>query len=516
MDENWVHATARWLQAEESPPLDESVVAQIENASIAELEDLVEVVAGLAGLHPQVGPRSRIPLQHASSQLKQLRQEGGVDPRQLHLDPDILVSAYGVLAGEHAMSAAHLVQMLAIQADEDSLAALAKCLDETPPGTWQAIAVGLSPLWNADGETLLAVFHELGDSLMQASVLSVVLDLAGHAVRSEKLEQHPWASRGDQFAKLLHSVVGQLRTLQADPGKFGDDVNTVQTALHDGVALAIALCDALGLIGHKAAEEELNEALELSHRRIQTEAAGALARLGSDVGKKHLVELAKDRVARQRAVAYAEELGCIEMVDAECRSASALAESQLAGWLSEPTQFGIAPSGMELLETRTMYWPSFEEPRECFLFRYWFNFPAGKVSNIGIAGPVHHAFSADLQSLGHDDIYAAFAGWHADHEDIFEVPSHLLNTAQRREADKLVDRAAELEIVELQLEALAFFLGSVAIVARGHVDDSEVTLVLDGQECLRMPRSDQPGSLTSDIVLSIYRGRKLLRSFNGS
>ncbi|GAB5406254.1 MAG: HEAT repeat domain-containing protein [Aureliella sp.] len=515
MDENWVHATLRWLQADEAPPLGESVVSAINHAPIAELEHFVESLSAVASEYPRSGAKSRVPLQCVAGQLKSLREEGGVDPRLLRLDPDILSSAYEVLGNDQPMAAAHLIQMLAIQSDDDSLAALARSIEAMPPASWQATAVGLSPLWNADGETLLALFHQLDGSLMQASVLSVVLDLAGHAVRSEKLTEHPWATRGDQFRKLLQSVIGQLRTLQADPSKFGDDVDTVQSALHDGVALAIALCDALGLIGHKAAKGELEDAMELAHRRIQTEAAGALARMGDEMGKKHLVTLAADRVARQRAVAYAEELGCAESIAEEFRSAAAIAESQLAGWLSEPPQYGIAPSGMELVDERTMYWPSYDEPRECFLFRYWFNFPAGKVQNLGIAGPVCHAFSDNLESLSHDDIYAAFAGWHAEHDDIFAVPAHLLNPAQRREADNLLHRVYELDFVEVKLEALTFFLGTVAILAVAQKTGRNVTIVVDDQECLSMPRSEAPGSLTSELVLAIYRGRKLLRSFNG-
>ncbi len=515
MDENWVHGILRWLQAEEAPPLGNGVIAAIERATIEELEQFIESVSAVASEFPRAALKSRVPLQHVAGQLKNLRNEGGVDLNLCRIHPDVLATAYEVLASDQPMAAAHLIQMLAIQCDDDSLVALASCVEATPPASWQATAVGLSPLWNADGETLLALFHQLDGSLMQASVLSVVLDLAGHAVRSDKLPTHPWSERGDQFAQLLQSVICQLRTLQADPAKFGDDVDTVQAALHDGVALAIALCDALGLIGHKAAKEELEDAMELAHRRIQTEAAGALARMGEEAGRKHLVTLASDRVARQRAVAYAEELGCGDLIEEELRSGKAIAESQLAGWLSEPSQYGIAPSGMEMVDERTMYWPSYEEPRECFLFRYWFNFPAGKVENIGIAGPVCHAFAENLDSLSHDDVYAAFAGWHAEHEDIFSVPAHMLNTSQRREADKLLQRVYDLEFTEVKLEAITFFLGTVAVLAAAKLSGRNVTVVVDDQECLKMPRSEAPGSLTSEVVLAIYRGRKLLRSFNG-
>ena len=48
-----------------------------------------------------------------------------------------------------------------------------------------------------------------------------------------------------------------------------------------------------------------------------------------------------------------------------------------------------------------------------------------------MAGPLVHAFEADLTKLDQFDAYAAFAGWQAEHPDIYEVPHESWNVAQR-------------------------------------------------------------------------------------
>ena len=59
----------------------------------------------------------------------------------------------------------------------------------------------------------------------------------------------------------------------------------VPVGAEDGVGLAVALCDALAQIGNKEAIGKLYQAMDLSHRRLRTEAAAALAKLGEEAGE---------------------------------------------------------------------------------------------------------------------------------------------------------------------------------------------------------------------------------------
>ncbi len=90
--------------------------------------------------------------------------------------------------------------------------------------------------------------------------------------------------------------------------------------------------------------------------------------------------------------------------------------------LAQPTFFGIPPAELKLVDSRTQFWPGYETPVHCYLFRYAYRFGDGQYSNVAIAGPLVHAFAADLSDLPPDDIYAVYAGWHVEHESIYEVP----------------------------------------------------------------------------------------------
>ncbi len=262
--------------------------------------------------------------------------------------------------------------------------------------------------------------------------------------------------------------------------------------------------------------DALRSAMELSHRRIQTEAAGALVRLGNSEGEQRLIELAADPVARTRAVAYADEFGISERIDESHRLPHALAESELAAWLAEPGQYGVAPTGLQLLDSRTFYWPSYEEPRICYLFKFWYELPQGRLQNIGIAGPMTHAFQTRLEEFELNDIYAIFAGWHVENEDIFDIAIHQLNAVQRDEADRLAQRLYDAEFENVELHSLAFFLTDFSLVAKASKRDQALLVVADGAEVTTLPFSDSPFAATPEILISLYRGRRLLKAFNES
>ena len=53
-------------------------------------------------------------------------------------------------------------------------------------------------------------------------------------------------------------------------------------------------------------------------------------------------------------------------------------------------------------------------------------------SNVGMTGPVCFAMSTDVANLPVDDIYAIYAGWHAEHDEIFTIAADQFNDAQQR------------------------------------------------------------------------------------
>jgi hypothetical protein len=513
-DGAWITATCSWLKQSTSDIASESLSLAISEARDSELETFLNVLVAEFDELNKSGRRLRILMQLVASRLIALREiETG------SIAPETLVQAYDRLSEVDAQAAAHILQILAAQGvaadgDEESIDSLAGILVDSPPNDWQWVALGISPLWKANAEQLELFFDRLHDGFVHPTTLAVLLDLANFSVRKRILNQHPWENKRNELSSLLSAVIAQLEKLEKEPKKFGPSVEEVQRILADSVALTISLCDALGQIGDPQSIPVLSTALDLSHRRIQTEAAGALARLGDALGHRRIIELANDSVARQRAVAYAEELGFAEEIDESLRYPVALAESALAAWLAAPPQFGFPPTSLEHIDSRTLFWPSFEEPQDCFLFRFSYELPIGTISNIGMSGPVTHAFQADLANLPIDDIYAAFAGWQAEHEEIFEVPLALLNQAQRREADAFIAHFEDLGFEVTEGIALTFFLGEMALLAKLTQDGRQLCGITDGSESLRYPVTNSPTSISPEVVLSIYRGRKLLRSFN--
>ncbi len=517
----WIQSTCNWLKSSTHDASNDALNNSLENAQPEDLENLLEVInANFDDLHRHPR-RLRLLMQLVASRLLEIiasvveRTDAEEEQEVVALiDPETISQLYDRLSEVDPQAAAHALQLLAMQTDEESISHLSNALLESPPPQWQQVAVGLSPLWKASPDLLELFFDRMQDGYASPTAMAVLLDLANYSVRKHRTPNHPWSEKRGELTSLLQNLVGRLQQLERQPQAFGKDVNEVQRILGDSVALTIGVCDALGLIGDPVAVPALSDALELSHRRIQTEAAAALAQLGDDSGKQHLIRLASDPVARLRAVAFAEELDFVDEIDELHRHPQALAESELAAWLASPEQFGIPPSSLELVDNRIQYWPSYDEPQSCYLFRYRYQLAAGEICNIGIAGPATHAFQADLNQLSPEDIYAAFAGWQAEHDDIYEIPVSTLNAAQRREADRLIALLEAGGFETIQPIALTFLLGEVALLATVERNGERFCAVNDLQENVIFPLTHSPTTLTPELALVIYRGRKLLRTFN--
>ncbi len=524
----------RWQWATFAPTLADA----ISDATGAEIEQLLEqlgsVVSELSQAFDSQGdesadspsPRSdqrelpqmirlRALLQLTAARTLRLRLESDSPESQPIIASELLAELATELQTLSPIATAHCLQILAAQGDSHSLEVLCDFLKRAIVEDEQGVAIALSPLFQWPPQQLASVFAWIGEDIWRPQLLGALLDLAGHAWRKRKLKQHPLTHQAARLRELLSGTVGRLARLEENPQQFGDDVASIQKVLNSAIALTVSLCDGLGLIGDQSAEAQLNQALSLSHRRIQTEAAGALARLGKANGRERLVQLAQDPASRLRALAYSDELNIDDPELAQWREPVAMAEAEAVSWLADHERFGVPPAELELVDQRTLYWPSYEDPQNCCLFRFTYHFAQGDLSNLIVAGPLTYAFQADLRSLEMDDVYAVFAGWQAEHEDIYEVPAHLFNSAQRSEAQRLLDGPDHAGIDELKPIALTFFFGERAVLALGQRDGQPVCTVSDGLEMVTMPCDKRPTSFSPDLVLALYRGRKLLRSFNG-
>ncbi|MEM7453803.1 MAG: HEAT repeat domain-containing protein [Planctomycetota bacterium] len=390
-------------------------------------------------------------------------------------------------------------------------------LSNDPPCHRSSIPLAFGPAMTdqitPDLESLESLLEK---SLQHQQVAPAVFDLLNFYVRNKQVESHPAVKRADSLSVLLGQLAGQLGKIEegnisgeVDPQKIGRQVS-------DSVALIVALCDTLALIGHEDSIGKLNQAASLKHRRVQTEAAAALARLGDPFGRQLLRELADEPVARLRVLNYAEELGIVEEISLENRGDIAIAESHLAIWLSDPEQMGIAPSRIKLIDHREMFWPGYENPVHCYLFKYEYGSEENPYTNIAICGPMTHAFSADLTHLEYEDIYALFAGWQTVHEEIYQMhPERAAETfkEQWQAANAMLNEAADWTDIEIKIAAM--FFGKLALVATCvHQTDGRGTAIVDENQQLFFGEGSANAPIDFNLAFAIWQGRQLLATFN--
>nr|WP_220498060.1 HEAT repeat domain-containing protein [Rhodopirellula sp. JC639] len=407
-----------------------------------------------------------------------------------------------------------LLHLLTLARSRESLEVFVDILKQRPPDDWMDAAQMLSPLMQHDDWPVDAVFPAALDCLSEPALAASLLDLANYLARSGRVDQHPAAGILDGLTELLGQVSSRLGFFEDNPRAFGDDVPTVQKRLAEAVALAVALCDSLALIGDESAIGKLNQTVQLRHRRVQCEAAGALAKLGDEEGRKRLIELASDPAARLRAIAYADELGIGEEIDEDYRTPESTAEAEMALWLSQPHQMGVPPTHVEVAESRRLLWPSFNDPVDVTLVRFEYNMGDRGYSNIGMTGPAVFTMACDLADMPIDDIFAIYAGWHADHEDIFSVPTEAMNEAQRRAMETFQQHLQHLGYEELKPVLLGLFLDERAGVFTANREGTECVVITDGLETIDQATAGRTRPLGAEDLFNLYKGRKMLRTFN--
>lgn len=407
-----------------------------------------------------------------------------------------------------------VVHLLMLIRSDVALRIAADRLIALPPKDSAAAGQILSPLMQHRDWPIEAFFPAIVTAIEHRTLASPILDIANFLVRTGRLQTHPVADRAAWLTTLLAAVTGHLEKFESDPRSFGDDITVVQQRLSEAVSLAVSLCDAIALIGWTPAIPRLTEAMQLKHRRVQTEAAGALARLGDQFGTEHLIALVCEPSARLRVIAYADELDLGNRIDDRYRTMESTAEAEMALWLSQPSQMGVPPTLVETIDQRHQYWPGYEQPLDCLLVRFHYDMGSKTYSNIGITGPVTFALANNVADLPVDDIYAIYAGWHAEHQEIFAIAAQHINSSQRRLVNDLADHVDRCGYESAAVELFGVFLDEHAAVFRARRDDKPCLVITDGLETIHQRITGMVRELTAADLWNLYKGRKMLRSFN--
>jgi hypothetical protein len=370
------------------------------------------------------------------------------------------------------------------------------------------------PLWKRAHGPFHALFPRLLDAVQHPSVAAIVLDLANYLARQGRLPVHPAGTRAAELTWLLGQLVERLEGYEQASRQEGVRDLELARQVQETITLAIALCHTLSLLQHREAIGKWYRLLDLQHRRLRVEAAAALAKAGEAAGVQALGELAAEPLVRLRVHAYAAELGVLDQVAAKWRSPEALAESELVIRLAEPDLFGLPPSSWQLWDQRQLAWPGYEEPRECYLFRYTYHLTSSDFVNIAIVGPVAHALMADLTAFPPHDVYAVYAGWSTVHE---ELKRQELDTANPDEAADVARRSAALEASDfaaIEPQFWGHFFGTRLLVATAEREGERGTVVLDEEHFDWIPQGNPLRPLTADLAYCMFVGRQLLKRFN--
>jgi hypothetical protein len=411
----------------------------------------------------------------------------------------------------------HLLRWLGSSRDAAAQELWTELICDDPPEHRLGIVLAFAPLMQPEYVPSKAMLTALSNrATAHSQIAPAVFDLFNYYFRNHRIEKHPAEERTPQLIELLGQLAGQLGRVEEGniPAKF--DARQLNQLVSDSVALIVALCDTFALLKCEAAIPKLHQALQLRHRRVQTEAAAALTRLQDETGVKALIELAEQPVARLRVLAYAEELGFINDISLELQGEIALAESHLAIWLAEPNQMGLAPSDIELIDNREMYWPSYEHPIQCYLFRYSYGKGETAHSNIGICGPLTHAFAADLQHLSIDEIYATFAGWQTVHNEIFQMSPARAKQAFPNDMRRLESALGDEELEDLQIQTVGSFFGELVLAATAHCKGDSGSLIVDSHDSTWFESGNPQAPIDWQMAYAIWRGKQLLAKFNSS
>lgn len=402
---------------------------------------------------------------------------------------------------------------LAQSGSPDCWLAWADLTADAPPLNEQAIPPAITPLLKK--ASLPAQFYSrlLSGALAHPALAPVCIDLMNYQVRNQHVSSHPAKDQADMLNQLLGATVYQLKKIELGEIDPDQPAERTRKAVADAVALVVSLCDALALSEHDAAADHLREATTLRHRQIQTEAAAALARLGYQDGVDQLLRLSAEPVARPRVLNYAEELGLLEKIPEERRSDLALAESRLALWLADPRNFGVAPSQLELADARELYWPGYEHPVLCYLLRFRYGVGTAAYENLGLVGPLTHAFREDIRWLALDDAYAAFAGWQAEHDEIYQLPAASALQSHQPLVQHSLNLLEQHDFSSPEVELLGHFFGEWLLVISAHSEHGEGFAITDGQTLNWFGNHDDH-PVSAEFAYMVYRGRRVLRAFN--
>ena len=119
---------------------------------------------------------------------------------------------------------------------------------------------------------------------------------------------------------------------------------------------------------------------------------------------------------------YLDELGRADAIPQACMQAEFAAKAQFAGWLAHPNELGRGPDELEVVDHRTLSWPTFAEPKPFWLIKYRLKDTTGLLDDdvgVGLVGSMTFCFFGfNLDQRPPEDGYALHCYWELSHLDM--------------------------------------------------------------------------------------------------
>ncbi|MCA9232089.1 MAG: hypothetical protein KDA57_15680 [Planctomycetales bacterium] len=334
------------------------------------------------------------------------------------------------------------------------------------------------------------IYRSLANPIPPEFIGVSFLDSANRIAIEGDLEVHPFDT--DQgYAQLRAWLTSR------DPDEF--------SYAHSATA-------SLPFLDHSARNELLGLAREHADTGVRIEAAWASAKLGQEIGLQMLRDYCLDINHSATAIRYLTELEREDVVPQEAGNPEFQAKAEFANWLAHPNELGRPPDELEVLDHRTIYWPSAGEETSLWLIKYrladFWGLEADDV-DCGLVGSATWCFFRyKMHQRPPEDCYAIHCCWELNLEES-EVDGAAEYEAMLKQwpHDPLTNVDVS-RVVEIPPE-LKYGRRLVAI-ASAKMNNEEGWAVLDSGDSLWYPASVMPEDEYIGAVLKVHVGRKLL------
>lgn len=200
---------------------------------------------------------------------------------------------------------------------------------------------------------------------------------------------------------------------------------------------AALLLDILGYVPGSAAKAELHDAVRYDDPRLAFFAARSLLRHGEQVPERELTRIAAWAETRNLLFDGLQELGRPDLFPRAYATQAALAESDMVGWLTFPTELARVPDEIELMKVVSEDVGGEEGILDFYLFRFRTDPPHWAAKDgwmAGVAGPFRRADAPSTASYGHT--FSTFDRWDdkRPEEHVEEMKSVLREWVEKTES----------------------------------------------------------------------------------